>query len=101
MNPTDVNIEKSSGKLVLQGDITLSECQALAQKSDSLLDQLDEYIIDCSQISHFDHALLVLLLTWIAKAKSKNRSIKFLGIAAAVYTMANLSNLSRIIKSHT
>mgnify|MGYP003439476283 FL=1 len=91
---------KSSTQTVA-GALTFETVPDLYRNSASWFEGAGELILDLAQVERTDSAGLALLIEWLRRAQTANRTLRFANIPAQVQTLIRINGLQDALLNHS
>lgn len=82
--------------MTLSGPVTLGNVAALLDEGRRHLAE-GVQLVDLSEVTEMDSALLALLLAWTRDARAREREIAFANLPASLRTIARLYGVERLL----
>jgi phospholipid transport system transporter-binding protein len=89
-------IRRDGARITLSGAVTLGNVAALLDEGRRHLAE-GVQLVDLSEVTEMDSALLALLLAWTRDARAHERDIGFANLPASLRTIARLYGVDRLL----
>lgn len=89
-------IQQAAGRLTVEGAMIMSNAQALLDSGRALMAPGD-VVFDLSPVVEADSSAVAVMLAWLRHAELLRSTVKFVGIPAGVWSLAQLYGVAELL----